>query len=228
MTTGRFALLVLIGAVTLLDRWPAAQTMVSRPIVVGTLVGIVLGEPARGVLWGATFEAIYLGILPVGAARNPDVALATLVGTVVAILGGPAEAAPAGVAVAAGIVAGEIGAEGDRWLRRWNGRTAKGVTEGVAAGDLGAPGRAVAVALARAGVVGAIEAAAGIVVALAIHGAVEGTPWVGPLDEGVVRLAAVAGAAAIGARLFLRGEGRHWAWGGGAAFGALLAWVAVA
>ena len=46
-----------------LDQWPALQAMISRPIVIGPVVGAILGAPAEGVLWGAALEAMALAVL---------------------------------------------------------------------------------------------------------------------------------------------------------------------
>jgi len=124
MTGLEVTLLVVTGAVLTLDRWPVLQTMASRPLVVGPLVGFVLGDVENGVLWGAVFEIAFLGILPVGAARYPNETIATVVGTTVAIVGARAGAIPAGWAVAAGLAAAWVGERADRLHRRWNGRLA--------------------------------------------------------------------------------------------------------
>ena len=149
-------LLGLLGAILFLDAWPVAQTMLSRPIVAGPLTAILLGAPAEGVFWGAVFEAVYLGILPVGAARYPDAGLATLVGTVLAVVAGSPE--PTGYLVAVAFAAGALGQWASGFLRRWNGRTAKVVESSVAAGDLNAPGRAIGVAVSRGALIGAAAA----------------------------------------------------------------------
>lgn len=224
MSAEETALLALIGAVAFLDRWQVGQTMVSRPIVVGVLVGIVLDQPGRGALWGAVFETMYIGILPVGAARVPDTALAALVGTTVA-LGGPSSAAPAGLAVGLAILAGELGVEADRRLRRWNGRAAARVRERVGRGDTGAPGRAVALALVLGAALGALEAALGVVLAREVLGYVGASAWAGPLEEGVVVLATVGALAAVGARTFAGAGRRRLLWGAGAVLGALVVWA---
>ena len=87
MTGMQAGLLVGVGAVAFLDQWPALQAMISRPIVIGPVVGAILGAPAEGVLWGAALEAMQLAVLPVGAARYPDAALAGLLGTTAALTG---------------------------------------------------------------------------------------------------------------------------------------------
>lgn len=60
----------------------------ARPLVAGTLIGIVLGEPALGVTLGAEMQLIFMGVTPVGAAVPPDYLIGTVVATALAILTG--------------------------------------------------------------------------------------------------------------------------------------------
>jgi mannose/fructose/N-acetylgalactosamine-specific phosphotransferase system component IIC len=218
------ALLTVLGAVVFLDQWPVFQSMLSRPLVVGALVGVVLGKPTDGALWGAVFEAVYLGLLPIGAARYPDAGLATLAGSAV-VLSAPASVAPpVGWAVAVALATGTLGDHMGGFLRRWNGRTAVYVRERVAAGDLSAPGRAIAIALLRGAALGAVVSAVALTVGLGGLALVVSTPWSGPLPMRVVVLAAAAALTVNGTRLFVDGRSRLGAWGVGlvlvvAAFG---------
>lgn len=226
MSGTELVLLVLLGTAVFLDEWPAVQTMVSRPIVVGVLVGLILGSPSEGAFWGAVFEAVHLGFLPVGAARAPSAGLAALAGTVVGVSGGAVGVAPAGLAVAAAIVGGQIGEVTDRLQRRWNGRTATRVQSAVEAGDPDAPGRGVAAALARAAVMGGLRTGVAVAVAVGALRFFGESAWAGWLEPGPVRLAAVAAATLAGMSLFVpRTRGPLAVWGAGAAVGAGLAWL---
>jgi mannose/fructose/N-acetylgalactosamine-specific phosphotransferase system component IIC len=208
MTGWQAASLVALGAIAFLDQWPAVQSMLSRPIVVGPVVGWILGAPADGVLWGAAFETMLLAIQPVGAARYPDAALAGLVGTTAAIAGAAAGVYPAAFAVAVAAAAGWAGDVLGRLPRRWNARTAAAVRARVAEGSLSAPARGIAAALARSAALGALQAAAGLAVVLAGVALLAGSPWSGPLDAHAVRLAAAAMAAVAGARALGLGRKR--------------------
>ncbi len=59
-------LLSLVGGVLSLDRIAAFQTMVSRPIVAGPLIGYLLGNAGAGLMVGVTLELLLIGDLPVG------------------------------------------------------------------------------------------------------------------------------------------------------------------
>ena len=62
--------------------------MVFRPIVVGTLIGIVLGDPVMGAKCGATLEVVFMGSIQIGAAVPPDAMLGAGIGTALAIITG--------------------------------------------------------------------------------------------------------------------------------------------
>lgn len=57
-------------AVLELDATLVAQTLVSRPLIVGAVVGTMTGAPLAGVLYGATYELLSLCNLPVGGCLN--------------------------------------------------------------------------------------------------------------------------------------------------------------
>lgn len=64
--------IALLGGVVGLDATAVAQTMVSRPFIAATLVGVLAGRPDEGAILGAILELFALVILPVGAARYPE------------------------------------------------------------------------------------------------------------------------------------------------------------
>lgn len=62
--------------------------MVFRPLVVGTLVGIALGDPVMGAKCGAALEVVFMGAIQIGAAVPPDAMLGAGIGTALAIITG--------------------------------------------------------------------------------------------------------------------------------------------
>ena len=76
--------------------------MVFRPIVVGPLVGLVLGDVKMGILCAATLETVFMGAIQVGSAVPPDPMIGAGVGTALAILsgGGPIVAFTLGFPIA--------------------------------------------------------------------------------------------------------------------------------
>lgn len=80
-------------ALILLYRF-GANGMADRPIVVGPIVGLVLGDVVTGTLIGAQLEVIYLGIVNVGGAQATDTLYATTLAVALSIISGiPQEAA---------------------------------------------------------------------------------------------------------------------------------------
>jgi mannose/fructose/N-acetylgalactosamine-specific phosphotransferase system component IIC len=112
--------LSVIGGLLALDATSVGQFMVSRPLVVGVLTGWVVGNPTVGLIIGALLELYLLVSFPTGGARFPEGATAT----VVAVATAAATDAPGAIplAVAAGLVWGQLGGVSITWLRRLNGR----------------------------------------------------------------------------------------------------------
>lgn len=81
------------------DVYGWGDTMISRPIVVGMLMGLALGDLTTGLVVGATIEFMYLGLLPVGAAVPPDATMATSIAASLAILSGIVPEVAAALAV---------------------------------------------------------------------------------------------------------------------------------
>ncbi len=59
-----------------------------RPLAAGLVVGLILGDPAKGTLIGAAINLIYLGFISAGGSIPGDPALAGWVGTTLALAGG--------------------------------------------------------------------------------------------------------------------------------------------
>lgn len=58
---------------------------IRQPIVSGTIVGIILGDPLQGLIIGATINTVVLGFLNVGGAIPSDPGIAGVVGTALAL-----------------------------------------------------------------------------------------------------------------------------------------------
>lgn len=61
-------------------------TMLNRPIVIGPLVGLFLGDIQTGVIIGASLEAVFMGVVNIGGASAAEPGIATAVGTAFAIM----------------------------------------------------------------------------------------------------------------------------------------------
>lgn len=80
-------------------------TLLSRPLVLGPLVGLVLGDLNQGIIIGATLEMIFMGNIKVGAAIPPDVITGGVLGTALAILSGKGAAIALALAIPISILA---------------------------------------------------------------------------------------------------------------------------
>jgi|WetSurMetagenome_2_1015567.scaffolds.fasta_scaffold00347_7 fructoselysine/glucoselysine PTS system EIID component len=80
-------------------------SLLSRPLVLGPLVGLVLGDITQGVIIGATLELIFMGNIKVGAAIPPDVITGGVLGTAFAIMSGKGPAIALAIAVPVSILA---------------------------------------------------------------------------------------------------------------------------
>jgi fructoselysine/glucoselysine PTS system EIID component len=80
-------------------------TLLSRPLVLGPLVGLALGDLSQGVVIGATLELIFMGNIKVGAAIPPDVITGGVLGTAFAIISGKGPAIALAIAVPVSILA---------------------------------------------------------------------------------------------------------------------------
>ncbi|HZK65519.1 MAG TPA: PTS system mannose/fructose/sorbose family transporter subunit IID [Puia sp.] len=80
-------------------------TLLSRPLVLGPLVGWALGDLQQGIIMGGTLELIFMGNIKVGAAIPPDVITGGVLGTAFAILSGKGIAIALALAIPISILA---------------------------------------------------------------------------------------------------------------------------
>lgn len=71
-----------IGMGSILDEF-----QLHRPLIACTLIGLILGDIKTGIIIGGTLEMIALGWMNIGAAVAPDSALASIISTILVILG---------------------------------------------------------------------------------------------------------------------------------------------
>lgn len=90
------------GAGSVLDEF---QT--HRPLIACSVVGLILGDPVKGIILGGTLELIALGWMNIGAAQSPDSALASVISTILVIVGN--QSIQEGIAIALPVaVAGQV------------------------------------------------------------------------------------------------------------------------
>lgn len=104
-----------VGTIVLIFIWSAITGMGSvldelqthRPLIACTITGLILGDPTTGIILGGTLELIALGWMNIGAAQSPDSALASVVSTILVIVGH--QSIDMGIAIALPVaVAGQV------------------------------------------------------------------------------------------------------------------------
>ena len=79
-----------------------------RPMVAGLVVGIILGDPVKGTMIGATINLMYIGFISAGGSMPADMSLAGILGTAVAITGKIDANAALAIAVPLGLLGGLV------------------------------------------------------------------------------------------------------------------------
>jgi fructoselysine and glucoselysine-specific PTS system IIC component len=64
------------------------RNLAIRPIVTGTVVGFILGDPVAGMAMGATLELAFIGLFTVGGAMPPEILTGGMLATALAINAG--------------------------------------------------------------------------------------------------------------------------------------------
>lgn len=80
-------LLGLCGAYGHLD-WGLGTPFLNRPIILGPIVGLIMGDLNTGIIIGATLEVFFLGQMAIGSYIPPDAAVGGVLGTAFAIKAG--------------------------------------------------------------------------------------------------------------------------------------------
>ncbi|MEP6572433.1 MAG: PTS sugar transporter subunit IIC [Gemmatimonadota bacterium] len=130
--------LIVWGTLVGLDLVSVPQAMIARPLVAGSVAGIILGDVEMGLRVGIVMELFALDVLPVGAVRYPDYGPGTVGATCLATWlagadGGWREGLGPGVML--GLVLGALGGWSLQQLRHANARSIQGRSAGLAAGE---------------------------------------------------------------------------------------------
>lgn len=75
------------GGLLCLDR-VFVQAMISRPVIIAPLVGLILGNPYAGLIVGAILELIWIDRIPIGIYVPPNDSIAAALATSLTILAG--------------------------------------------------------------------------------------------------------------------------------------------
>ncbi len=110
--------LLLWGTVVGLDLVSVGQVMFARPLVAGTVAGMIVGDPVAGGTVGVVLELFALDVMPVGAVRYPDYGIGAVAAAATAA--GAPGALGTGVAVCVGLGVAYLGEVGIRVVRSRN------------------------------------------------------------------------------------------------------------
>jgi mannose/fructose/N-acetylgalactosamine-specific phosphotransferase system component IIC len=218
-------LLLAWGTLVGVDLVSVAQIMISRPLVAGTVAGVLVGDLATGVQVGLVFELFQFDILPIGAVRYPEFGPATVAAVAAAHWGGGSAAL--GIGVALGLVLGLLGGASLHWLRGANGRAVRAAAAALDAGDVRALKRVHREGLLRDAARACLVTAIGLGAArMAVLVGVAGWPSHVLLLSTVAASGAALAAGATGLlRLVGRGPTLKWL-AAGLVGGAVIAWIA--
>ena len=61
------------------------QLQIRKPLLAGTVTGLILGDLKQGLIIGGTLELMWLGVNSVGAYNPPDITGGAIIGTVAGI-----------------------------------------------------------------------------------------------------------------------------------------------
>lgn len=87
--------------------WLLGVSMIERPLVVGAVTGLMLGDMTQGIIIGGALEAIFMGAVNIGGAVSADPAAATVFAVVFSLTtGGVSAKAALAIAVPIGVLAG--------------------------------------------------------------------------------------------------------------------------
>ncbi len=89
--------------------WLFGQCMIERPIVVGMVTGLFLGDMKTGITIGAALEAIYMGAVNIGGATSAEPVSATVMSVTFAITAGLSFEQAVTLAVPVGLIFNSLG-----------------------------------------------------------------------------------------------------------------------
>ena len=82
---------ILLGLLAGLGIWDSrvmGMCMLDRPLFLGPMVGLILGNPVLGIIVGASLELVMMGVVGIGSATPPDTVSGSILATAFAITSG--------------------------------------------------------------------------------------------------------------------------------------------
>lgn len=78
-------LVALVAALVYMESRIGGQHMLDRPIVIGPLVGLIMGDPTTGLVVGGELELVWMGLNGIGTTTPPNVVVGSALATALAI-----------------------------------------------------------------------------------------------------------------------------------------------
>ena len=78
-------LVSLVAALIYMESRIGGQHMLDRPIIIGPLVGLIMGDMTTGVIIGGQLELVWMGLVGIGTSTPPDVVVGSALATALAI-----------------------------------------------------------------------------------------------------------------------------------------------
>ena len=66
-------LVALVSALIYLESRLVGQHMLDRPIIIGPVVGLIMGDPVTGLVVGGQLELVWMGLNGIGTTTPPNV-----------------------------------------------------------------------------------------------------------------------------------------------------------
>lgn len=104
MSSAQALLIAVVVGLAYLARRIGGDPGIERPIVLGPIVGLILGDLQTGIIVGGSLELVFIGASPIGGSVPPNVAIGAAIGTALAVGSGNGVEAALVTAVPAAIV----------------------------------------------------------------------------------------------------------------------------
>ncbi len=78
-------LVALVAALVYMESRIGGQHMLDRPIIIGPLVGLIMGDMTTGIIIGGELELVWMGLVGIGTSTPPDVVVGSALATALAI-----------------------------------------------------------------------------------------------------------------------------------------------
>ncbi len=105
MSMGIIFIISLLTGLAYLQRRACGDCQLERPIVLGPVIGLVLGDFSTGLFVGASLELVFMGAQAIGGSVPSNVAIGSALGTTIAITSGTGLEGAMVVAIPVAVVA---------------------------------------------------------------------------------------------------------------------------